>query len=193
MTLPVRDIMVRSSARFCSAVALCGVAALGHADGLRGIEVGESCHKAAVIEPGLGSNLVGTGAGASFLHFTGRYSGEQADIIYICDGGQLAEQVITIGTANREHAFRLADEIRLATVKELGAPAHDGLGLNYLQKLWYSLWGVSGDVMLQSSIWNVDNRETFLWVTPGSNNRWDVRYSQSAPATMIVNEYVGVN
>ncbi len=185
--------MTRSTAGFWVILALCFAGAHARADGLRGIEVGEACSKAAIVEPGLGSNVVGAGEGASFLHFSGNHSGQSADIVYVCDGGQLSEQVITIGMDTRDHAFRLAEEIRLAAVKEFGAPVHDGLGLNYAQKLWYTLWGVSGDVMLQSSIWNIDSREIFLWVTPGANNHWDVRYSQYSPARMIVNEYIGVN
>lgn len=168
----------------------CGAPAL--ADGLRGVAPGASCATAAVIEPALGSTLTGVGESGAFWRYSGRYSGRDADIVYFCDGQQLVEQIITIDADDRAHAFRLAAEIRQAAIEKFGSPAHDGLGLNAAQKLWYSFWGVAGDVMLQSTIWNVDHSEVFLWVARGANDHWGVRYSQSAPATLIVNDYAGL-
>lgn len=162
------------------------------AEGVRGMQLGEPCDKAAVIEPALGSRVVEISNGASFMHFAGEYSGEAADIVYLCEQNRLTEQVITIGADNREHAYRLADAIRATALKEFGAPAHDGLALNYAQKLWYSWWGVDGDVMLQSTIWNVDTHEVFLWVTRDAGDTWGVRYSQSAPSTLIADNYAGI-
>src|SRR3990170_8002348 len=99
--------MIRWLAAFCAVVSPGLSGAPAYADGVRGIHIGESCGKAAVIEPALGSSLIETGEAVSFMHFSGSYSGQAADIVYLCDDDRLVEQVITIGADNRDHAFRL--------------------------------------------------------------------------------------
>lgn len=168
-------------------------AAASHAAGLRGVELGDPCGMASDIEFRLGSSLVRSDGSVPLLHYHGTYSGKDADIVYICDNHILADQVIMIRTSDRDAAFQTAGEIKESVIKEFGAPSYDGLGLNYAEKLWRSLWGVSGDVMLQSAIWQVQGREVFLWVRNDEKDGWEIRLSQSSHIDMIADAYRGIN
>ena len=167
--------MIKTALVLCSLLASLSV--LG-GERLAQIPLGTGCDSIPGAELRLGSVAL-TGQDADGIsRYRGMHGGREAEIVYHCAGGSLAEQTVVVTTGSRDEAILFAQSQKIALSNRLGEPVHDGFNLPTWRRLLFGFLGADLDYLMSVVVWGRATEDVILQVSEAGADRWQVSISQ---------------
>ena len=144
------------------------------------IRPGFPCDQIPETEKRLGSLELSVHDGKGISKYTGIQGGKKATIVYRCDKGRLAEQLIIITITSRDEASRFANEQKIKLAERLGDPIHDGLDLSIWKRLYFGFMGADLDYLTSVVVWGRAKEDIMLLLRESGTNLWEISISQGS-------------